>query len=69
MLYFEGHATTSILYDASEADVENALSTISVIQQGVDVEFSLADSGACNTTAINVIQASIRKLPVNAASN
>lgn len=47
----------SLPYDASEADVEDALSIIPVIQ-GVDVEFSIATSGACNSTAINVIQAS-----------
>ena len=53
----EGYATVSLPYDASEADVEDALSIIPVIQ-GVDVEFSIATSGACNSTAINVIQAS-----------
>lgn len=38
--------------------MEDALSVIPVIIQGVDVEFSIATSGACNSTAINVIQAS-----------
>lgn len=57
VLYYEGYATTSILYDASEEDVEVALSTISIIQ-GVDVDFSLGYSGACSSTAINIIQAS-----------
>lgn len=57
MLYYEGHPTPSIRYDASEEDVRAALSTIPVIQ-GVDVEFSMDSSGACNSTAINIIQAS-----------
>lgn len=57
VLYFEGYATASLSHDASEADVEDALSIVPVVQ-GVDVEFSIATSGACNSTAINVIQVS-----------
>lgn len=55
MLYYEGHATTSIVYNADEEDVESALKMISVLQD-VDVTFSIPSSGACNTSAINVIQ-------------
>lgn len=57
VLYYEGYATASLSHDASEADIEDALSIVPVIQ-GVDVEFSMPTSGACNSTAINVIQAS-----------
>lgn len=55
VLYYEGHPTPSILYDASEADMEKALKSIPTIQ-GVAVEFSSPSSGACNSSAINVIE-------------
>lgn len=55
MLYYEGHATGSILHDASESDVESALAIMPVVR-GVNVDFSLPSSGACNSTAINVMQ-------------
>ncbi|CAM9494096.1 unnamed protein product [Scytosiphon promiscuus] len=55
VLYYEGYPTTTLAHDASETDVEVALSAIQLIQ-GVNVEFSIPSSGACNSTAINVIQ-------------
>ncbi|CAM9299639.1 unnamed protein product [Hapterophycus canaliculatus] len=55
VLYYEGHPATTLPYDASEVDVQSALSAISLIQ-GVNVEFSIPSSGACNSTAINIIQ-------------
>lgn len=57
VLYFEGYPTTTLLHDASEADVESALSSIPATQ-GINVEFSIPLSGACNSTAINVMQVS-----------
>lgn len=56
-MYYEGHASTSILHDASPDDVKGALESIPVIQ-GVDVDFSVPTSGACNASVINVVQAS-----------
>lgn len=56
VLYYEGYPTTTLLHDASEANVETALSAIPVIQGGVNVDFSIPSSGACNSTATNVIQ-------------
>ncbi|CAM9203672.1 unnamed protein product [Ectocarpus sp. 12 AP-2014] len=55
VLYYEGYPTTDILYDASEADIESALAAIPDVQ-GANVEFSIPLSGACSSTAINVIQ-------------
>lgn len=55
VLYYEGYPSTTLSYDASEADVRAALSAIPAIQ-GVDVTFSIPGSGACNSAAINVIQ-------------
>ncbi|CAM9607255.1 unnamed protein product, partial [Sphacelaria rigidula] len=55
VLYYEGYASRTLLYDSDEEDVESALHSISILQ-GVDVTFSIPSSGACNTSAINVIQ-------------
>lgn len=55
MLYYEGYATPPLLYDASETDLEDALKSIPIIQ-GVAVEFSNPSSGACNSSATNVIE-------------
>lgn len=60
VLYYEGYATTSILHDASEEDVRDAIETIPLIQS-VDVKFSIPSSGACKIAAINVIQVGWRK--------
>ncbi|CAM9684713.1 unnamed protein product [Pylaiella littoralis] len=56
VLYYESYPSATLRHDASEADVETALSAIPVIQGGVNVDFSIPLSGACNSTAINVIQ-------------
>lgn len=55
VLYYEGHPTATISHAASAAMVQAALSAIPAIQ-GVNVDFSVPSSGACNSAEINVIQ-------------
>lgn len=57
VLYYEGYPSTTLSYDATKGEVQAALSAIPTIQ-GVNVAFSIDDSGACNSDAINVIQVS-----------
>ncbi|CAM9408980.1 unnamed protein product [Discosporangium mesarthrocarpum] len=55
VLYYEGHGSSSIPYDASAEDIEEALEDIQLVND-VNVVFSSPSSGACNSTYINVIQ-------------
>ena len=57
VLYYEGHPSTTISHAASAATVKAALSAIPAIR-GVNVDFSVPSSGACNSAAINIIQVS-----------